>query len=519
MSHRTASHQQNGPRNNVRLKGSVMGRNQNRSAVSTDKNAGVRVNYEVEDEFEQDMNSFIEKLMNGASSPLNIEDDKKLSQDYEEAVTNYTKNSVTSGSNLSKEDRKRVGYNFNFEILTSDRRNTSQNMRQAALDRIVEALASKYDPSLFQLNDLDLLAKAFISGRTNQEMTQALRSIAMISALEIDDSAELLTEQIIPHAWEIIKGGDYDATFRASTIASYALIQSFISSGSQGYGLDDRITDLLDIVNESFNKSSDAIICASAISGMSLLLMHVSSPNHIIEQILPEVLEFLKSDNVDIVNAAGKLIALSYELYDFAEQLEETATEHNSFNGSGNYRLQIPTVENEDLIEPIEDLASPSTSQQRISKDGKSERRSTFRTILSFLEVRLQVTEPANALTEEGRESSFEDSIAQIRLSRSKTFAVDTWSQLVLYQGLKWLYNYSLAIHLAENPLIKELSKEAGSVKMNSFSYTAREFHEEEAAVSAFDQPKHSQTGDNYKRSKEIQKQRDEKARALGQGF
>lgn len=513
-------------RNSARPKGATVGRNQNRSAVSAKKNVGVRANANVEDEFEKDMDDFVDKLMSGVATPLQGGETKKLKEDYEEAVEKYIKETdaedsteqssttTATGGDASSKGAKKVGFDFNFEILTSDRRNTSQSMRQVALDRIIEGLASKYDPVLFSLNNLEVLTKCFTSGRTTQEIAQAFRAIALVSALELDDATEFLNESVLPHALSIIKHDERDQNLRASLITTYAIVQTFISFGSQGFGLDERATDLLDIANKYFSSDKSSYLCASAISAFGLLLLNIPSCNHLIEETLPEVVEFLKSDNVDIVNAAGKLVALMYELYDFTDQIEDADFEDTSLPGNDGYRFCVPTVENSDLFDLINRLTK-SASERHVTKEGKSERRSVFRKILSFLEVRLQIIDPKNALTEEGRELALDSSIAQVRLSRTKSFPILTWSQLSLYQGLKWLYGSFVSTQLASNPAVKELVDGAGPPDTFGFESSSKGFDEDQEGSYYSNQDR----GQKSSKKSSIQQQRDNKQKMMNGDF
>lgn len=502
-------------RRSARPKGARMGRNQNQGSNSGSK-VGSRISSDVEDEFEREMNTFVEKLMSGASTPLPGEEGKKLSEEYEAAAMQYVNDATSShaeaGDASSAEGRKRLGYNFNFEILNTDRRNSSQNMRQSALDRICEGLAAKYDPTMFQLNDLEILIKAFTTGRTTQEITQALRAIALLSALEVDDSVELINQNVLSDALETIKDEERDPNFRASTATSYSLLQAFINSGSQGFGLEDRVRDLVDVANEAFTTDEAAVLCSSAISATGVLLMNISSRNNLIEDILPEIIELLKSNHPDVVNAGGKLVALLYELYDFSYQFDDSAYDDTSATGNGGYRFQIPTLDNQDLFDQINSLANNSTARS----SGKGERRSVFKRILAYLEVRLQLINPDNALTDEGRNLALDESIAQIRLSRTKTFPVYTWGQLTLSQGLKWLYGAHISTHLANNTVVKDLVDEAGPEDDPDYPGLSAEAQESQAlAHEIIYDPSQIHENAEIKRTHYIQKQRDNKMAML----
>lgn len=499
-------------RNSARPKGTRLGRNQNSGPVSSVPSS--RPQSDVEDEFEREMNDFVEQLMSGTSTPRNIEDSAKLTEEYDAAVMQYVNEAAEADVPITKqsassEARKTLGYNVNYDILSKDRRHSSQSLRQSALERICSQLAAKHDPTMFKYSNLEVLEKSFSTGRTSQEIALAAKALTLLAALEIEDSVEFIQSKVLGPMLAIIVDDDRESALRASLATSYGLLQSFINTGSQGFGLEDKVSALLDVATASSTSASQSVLTSSALLALSLVVGAIAARNNVIEEILPEIVELLKSNSGEVIISAGKTIALLYELYDFSSQYDETTYDDSSFAGFNGYRFEIPTVDNSDMIDDIRFMQD--TSGSHLGKSIKQEQRSIFHKILSYLEVRLQVINSEKALTEEGRLLALDEAIAHIRLSRAKAFPIATWGQLVLSQGLKWLYGNSLPTQLANNPLIVDLVKSAGPEEHPDYPAVS-----EEAAYSLGLEAEFKSTAvenelSERNREKKIQKNRDHK--------
>lgn len=503
-------------RNSPRPKGTRLARNQNNGASSSV--ASSRNHSDVEDEFEREMNVFVEQLMSGTSTPKNIEDSAKLTEEYDAAVMQYVNEAATTGAPVSQssaaaEARKTIGYNVNYEILSKDRRSTSQSLRHSALERIINQLAAKYDPTMFKYSNLEVLQKAFSTGRTSQEIAQAAKAITLLAALNIDESVEFVQQYILVPVLAIVVDEDRDLNLRASLATTYGLLQSFINTGSQGFGLEDKVRALLDVATASSTSADQAVLTSSALLAVSLVVGAINARNNLIEEILPEIVELLKSPSGDVSNNAGKAIALLYEIYDFSDQYDESTFDDSSYAGFGGYRFEIPAVENRDIIDDIRSMQN--TAASRHGKNVKQEQRSVFRKVLSFLEVRLQIVNPDNALTEEGRLLALDEAISHIRLSRAKALPIDTWGQLALSQGLKWLYGNSLPTQLANNQLVVDLVKEAGPEEHPDYPGASSEAAYALSLEAEFKDVDSERELSERDREKSIQKGRDQKRSML----
>ena len=357
----------------------------------------------------------------------------------------------------TKAQLRKTSYQENFETLLKDRRSSSLEQRQEALERIINHLVSKYDVSLYSHGDIETLNKAITTGRSAVEMTRAARALVIMALLDIEDSCEFITSTTLGVMEPIISDEDQDPAIRSCLVTCYSLLMYYINLGNSGFGLEPKIEMLLNIATET--SSSDSIVSCAALLGIGLLTSVTASRNAVIEETLPSIIELLKDNDPDVRKTAGKNIALMYELYDFSYQ-EDGTTDEDEYSG---FKYGIDTVDTGDLIYDLKELIAESAKS--IARKTKSELRSVFRKVLCTIEVRLV---PLDALREDELKDLTDNEVAaeaisHLRLSKTKAIPIDTWNQLNLSSILKWLYADGLHTHVANNPLISESISNAGS--------------------------------------------------------
>lgn len=361
---------------------------------------------------------------------------------------------------------RKTSYQENFETLIKDRRSTSLEQRQDALERITQTLANKYNPELYSNGDIETLHKAIVTGRSVVEQTRAARALVIMALLDIDDSAEFITETTLPALEPIFTDEDQESSIRSYLLTCHSLLLYYINLGASGFGLESKIEMLLNVANET--STEDSIVSCAALLGIGLLTSVTGSRNTVIEDTLPSIVELLKSQDSDVRKTAGKVIALMYELYDFSDQ-EDGTTDEDLYAG---FKYGIDTVDNADLVYDLSELVGESAKS--IARKTKSELRSVFRKVLSTIEARLvTITEDLD------RDDSLTDhevaaeAISHLRLSKTKAIPIDTWNQLNLSSVLKWLYGDGLHTQVANNPLVGESIANAGSVHLERVSRNA----------------------------------------------
>lgn len=485
------------------------------------------VQSDVEDEFDRDLQNFVEQLTVDLADAQGEPLDHHKSDFPSDGLDGSTmdKDKVIDATEVTKlreqkdiEAQRTARYNANFEILVMPRQKSSQALRNGALESICNALSNKYDPEMYRSGDLETLFRSFSSGRTNEELSLAIRAVVLLSALNIEESAEFLQEHVLPYLYTIITDDDRNPTLRASVVTGYGLLQTMINTGSQGFGLDEKVKGILDVATGAFASSepSQAILATASLTAIGLIVSAIEARNRLIEEILPEVIELLKSNQGEIVNAAGKLIALLYELYDYGYQYDESTYEDSTYTGVDGFRYQIPTVENGELIYEIKAMSD--TQGSKFERGIKQEQRSVFRKILAFLEVHLQVIDSKKAYTEEGRLLAMDEAISHVRLSRNKAIKIETWNQLFLSSALKWLYAGGLATQLANNDLIIDLVNFTGPDEHPDYPSNAIPTPQDEMREDAENPASAKYIQKEKQRDTEIQKRRSEKMDFLQHG-
>lgn len=364
----------------------------------------------------------------------------------------------------AKAQLRKTSYQENFETLLKDRRSTSLEQRQDALERIIVTLISKYDVALYSHGDIETLHKAIVTGRSAVEQTRAARALVVMSLLDIEDCCEFLTETTLPSLEPVIIDEDQAAVIRSNLLTCYAILLYYINLDNSGFGLEAKIEMLLKVSTET--SSSDSIVVCAALLGIGLLTSVTASRNSVIEDTLPSIVELLKDADPDVRKTAGKIIALMFELYDFTGQQEGT-TDEDEFAG---YKYGIDTIDNGDLVDQLNELIGESAKS--IARRTKSELRSVFRKVLSTIEARLV---PLDAIREDELQNLTDqeaaaETISHLRLSKTKALPIDTWNQLNLSSVLKWLYGEGLHTQVANNPIVSESISTAGSQHLSRSS-------------------------------------------------
>lgn len=361
---------------------------------------------------------------------------------------------------------KKLSYQEHFEMLVTDRRSTSLEQREISLDRIAQTLVNKYSPELYSHGDLETLNKAMTTARSVHEGISAARDLVIMALLDLDDSTELLQSSSIPYLKRRFSENEEDETedsksLKAAFISAYALLLFFINVGSSGFGLDDEIESLTDLLSGAGSGEEDSILVSSLMFAIGLLTSVTGNRNTVIEDIAPIVVEFLKDDDSDIRQTAGKLIALLYEQYEFDPQaLDETNPEA---------KFEIPTLENQYVLSELDYLIGPAGNTEL--KNNKSSVKSLLRKAYLLIESRITPQSDERRTQEEEEEILLDSGhVSHIKLARNKYLPVDTWAQLILSTLLRWLYGEGLLTQIANNPTVIDGFSEAAVVPTEGMS-------------------------------------------------
>lgn len=411
-------------------------------------------------------------------------------------------------------ERAASSYKRNYELLDVERTRTSVDQREDALRNITSVLAAKYDPELYKHYDLELLNNAISGSQSEAELTEALRAYILEAALNIDESFDFITGTTLPLINRKLNDtADESSVNRAAYITAYSVLQYFIHVGNGGFGLDEKIEELVGVVSES-SVDKDNTVTLAALLGVALLLSASESRNFGIKQALPDIVELLKHDDLHVRKTAGKLVALAYELYDFDTEQSEGTENEQEFGG---FAYTIPNVENNYIVSLLEGLINEST--RSVPRREKQAHRSIFRKVLVTVEARLVPLGPRQA--EYANISSGDyasDVISYLHFNSSKALPVLSWHQLLLSSALKWVYGDGFQNHVANNELIYSAIVEASTETLNFSSDAEYITSSVEASTPLFGNAGKASLSNSKQVDREIRANRDIKTRDLLSG-
>lgn len=337
-----------------------------------------------------------------------------------------------------------------IEILENDRRTSSLEAREGALLLILSDITQKYDPDKISDRLMSLLVMAYKNSRSDLESMLSLQALCIVSASE---DSEIDLEQInsvLPKLWSAIthKDDQEKNSVKSNMIYSYCLLQYFMLFGSGAYNVETIVENLMQLAEET--SGEEAPVISAAILSAGLLTSIMPTPNSIIDQYLPSLIDFLDHQSLDVKLASGKVIALYFQIYNYQEVLDE---DFDPEDGDDDGELDhIQFIDYHEMYTKLKDLASQSA--KKIGKKDKKEQKSLFKDVTNTIEL-FASKSSRHSLTSEDL------IITHLRLSRSKSMSVDSWNKLLLIQMYKWLYGPGIHTHIANNSFIQETVKAA----------------------------------------------------------
>ena len=418
-------------------------------------------------------------------------------------------------------NNKRIQENSNInEIikpLTFSRTDISSRSRELLLAQLYKLVVSKplviYNEENVgnRLNYVDedtvnTLINQFTSGnyRSELEFQYLYRSLIALVCSDIDEFGALISSDLLSKIQHLITeptNSIVTAENKSSIILGYTALTLVLHNGSSSFGVDDRVNMLMEIaegysasalalqkeveqgdrehstfitdknldkklVNEANAKVvAEASVAVAAIHGVGCLLTLLRRGeylNEISEDLVVKLVPLLDNDeNRDIAKAAGRTIAVIYELYDYGNSDEEDGEDDD-------YNLNAPYYEQESLISILTRLLN--LSSKKVSKKDKKEISSVFRNIINTIETYTDSSKRQQVYkrTEEGIEllNNCVDTI-NIKLSKYKQLKVNSWYLATRLRHLKWCFSFGLHSQLVANETIRDVLKEPD----NEYSY------------------------------------------------
>lgn len=211
---------------------------------------------------------------------------------------------------------------------------------------------------------------------------------------------------------------------------------------------------------------SEKHLAISAIHGVGLLLSLLRRGdylNELLSFVASELLPVMDDETVvDLSRAAAKVIALCYEMYTYDKDDEDDDPEFN---------YNAPLYEQDAVISMCKRLGNLLT--RKVGKKEKKDTNSVFteleNTIANYTDK--EKREEIYKLSPTGTELlAASVSSTQLKLSRSKVLAINSWSLYFRLLHLKWVFGFGLHNQLMENFEIKSLLKANISVYQEKYS-------------------------------------------------
>ncbi|RLV93255.1 hypothetical protein JA1_002575 [Spathaspora sp. JA1] len=338
--------------------------------------------------------------------------------------------------------------------------------------------------------------------RSDFEFLYLYKSIIALVCSDIDSFSSLITtdflnkiqQLLVEPATSIITNEN-----KANLISGYVVLNLILHNGASGFGIEDRITILLELA-EGYTLSSstlkrqvdsgdrehstfitdknldkrliqeanskvieEANVAIAALHGVACfltLLTRGAFLNEMLQDIMIKLVPILDNDeNRDIAKAAARTIGVVYEMFDYDE--EEQENEGEEVQVDLDYNINSPYYEQESLFAILERLTN--LSSKRVSKKDKKEINSIFRNIKSTVEVYIDPKKRIELYkqTPEGIEllsKTMESST--IKLSKYKLLRINTWSLYVRLRHLKWCFSFGLHNQLISDDEIQDILKQ-----------------------------------------------------------
>lgn len=344
--------------------------------------------------------------------------------------------------------------------------------------------------------------------RSESEFILLYRSIIGLLASDLEEFGDLANGQLFDTI-ETLLLDQTNALItnenKSSLITGYCGLLLLIYSGTAAYGIDEKINWLFDLahgylesaialrlqlltgdreystwLHESHDRSlvseqerkalSEGHLGIAAIHGCAALLTLVPPGlflNDLLSELVPKLVEFLDDeDNVDIAKAAARLIALSYELFDYNVNEDEDVEEDEEFN------YNAPYYEQGALVSICNRLAK--LSSKKVGKKDKLEVHSIFRETVNTIEAytnsekRLELYKKSP----EGVELSHTlIGSTTLKLSKSRSLPINSWYLYFRLLHLKWCFGFGLHSQIVENEDVRLVLKERVTEFQEKYGY------------------------------------------------
>lgn len=485
----------------------------------------------------------LEELL--SSKLENLEGWREKNYDFkQETVDELNKSRITSSSSI----------NELIHSLQKPRTEVSSESRELILAQLFRLIVIK---SLLVYNEARLGTNSYVTEekvadlifvlmkneyRSPQEFLLLFRCTIALIASDIDEFSGLVDGEFLNFLRLLITEPANSVITnenKSHVITGYVGLLLIIHNGASGYGIDSIVSWLFEvtdgfamsaltsmrefkegdreystffddlsqqrIVDDITSKQNgESLISIAGLHGVGCLLTLIPKTeflNELIQELMPKLVDLLDNElNIEISKAAGRVIALCYEIYSYNNDEEANDSQFDE-----DFNENSPYYEQEQITSTLTRLAN--LNDKKIAKKEKKEAHSIFRDILHTVEsygkydTRIEILKKSPTgmeILSKIMDSNF------IKLSKTKSIQINSWFLYLRLIHLKWCFSFGVHNQLISNSLIRDVLKEPPTDFQLKYGYqgTEDEVHDDGFSVDA----KHEL--DDKKRSNMLKKAR-----------
>ncbi|CDK25327.1 unnamed protein product [Kuraishia capsulata CBS 1993] len=360
----------------------------------------------------------------------------------------------------------------------------------------------------------ELLVDFWKDARSENERLFAFRCVVAYASSDIDEVASVVISDFLPYVLNDLtpkdnEDGAVSVTLRSNYIIGYCALSLVAMDGSGCNGVEDIVTMLIDLA-EGYDASSELNaedVASAALQGAGVLISLIFKGrsttrglDELIQDVCPRVVVFLEAGHHIITQkAAGKLVALMYELFDFQDDIEKDDNEDY-----GDEEELSPYFDVSEVLSLVKELAT--LSSKKVSKKEKKESHSLFRDVLRTVETHASKTDRL------AEQNSLEEPsvLSHLKISKSKSLSITSWYSYLRLVHLRWIFSSGLHSQLAN-------SSESGIKDLIDFpeqsKYQFSRNIEEDSGIGEREFTTKSKAVNSKTRTKEINSAREDKLR------
>ncbi|GEQ66371.1 hypothetical protein JCM33374_g34 [Metschnikowia sp. JCM 33374] len=330
--------------------------------------------------------------------------------------------------------------------------------------------------------------------RSSTEFIFLYRSVIALLASDLEDFGDIVSPDFLGSLEALISAPAFQYVTienKASVITGYCGLLLVLYGETSAFGVDDKVKWLLEVaqgfvqsainlkvsldtgdreystlmyeledkrlVDEQENRYlGEASVAVAALHGVGVLITLLQRGeylNELLNSVATELASIIDNEQiVDISRAAAKVLALCYESYTYEEVSEDEEYADTEYN------YNAPYYEQESIISTCTRLAN--LSSKKVGKKEKKDVNSIFQQVVKTIEYYTndEKREEMYKLSPTGLDLLASSvSWTHIKLSRSKSLAINSWFLYFRLLHLKWVFGFGLHTQLVENPGIKSL--------------------------------------------------------------